>query len=35
MSGEMILSISYGLVMVAGGAFVWWQVKKYFGEDEC
>jgi hypothetical protein len=34
MSGEMILSISYGLVMVAGGVFVWWQVKRYFEEDE-
>ena len=34
MSGEMILSISYGLVMVAGGAFVWWRVKRYFKGDE-
>tara|TARA_Y200000002_G_scaffold128908_1_gene106226 strand:- start:31 stop:135 length:105 start_codon:yes stop_codon:yes gene_type:complete len=34
MSGEMILAISYGLVMVAGGAFVWWHVKRYFEEDE-
>ena len=34
MSGEMILSISYGLVMVVGGVFVWWQVKRYFEGDE-
>jgi hypothetical protein len=34
MSGEMILSISYGLIMVAGGGFVWWQVKRYFERDE-
>ena len=28
--GEMILAISYGLVMITGGGFVFWQVKKYF-----
>jgi len=32
LSGEMILAISYGLVLISGGMFVWWQVKKYFQE---
>ena len=32
LSGEMILAISYGLVLISGGGFVWWQVKKYFQE---
>ena len=31
--GEMILAISYGLVMITGGGFVFWQVKKYFQEQ--
>jgi len=34
MSGEVLLSISYGLVMVAGGAFIWWLIKRYFEEAE-
>ena len=33
LSGEMILAISYGLVMITGGGFVFWQVKKYFREQ--
>ena len=32
LSGEMILAISYGLVLISGGMFVWWQVKKHFQE---
>lgn len=33
MGGEMILAISYGLVMITGGGFVFWQVKKFFQEQ--
>ena len=33
LSGEMILAISYGLVMITGGGFVFWQVKKCFREQ--
>lgn len=32
MSGEMLLAISYGLVMVLGGAFVWWHIKNYYDD---
>lgn len=32
MSGEMLLAIGYGLVMVLGGVFVWWKIRKYYDD---
>jgi hypothetical protein len=32
MSGEMLLSIGYGSVMILGGAFIWWQIKNYYDD---
>lgn len=32
MSGEMLLAIGYGLVMVLGGAFVWWKIRTYYDD---
>ena len=32
MSGEMLLAISYGLVMALGGAFVWWHIKNSYDD---
>lgn len=34
MSGEMALAIGYGLVLVVGGVFVWWQVRSYYEHRE-
>ena len=28
MTGEMLLAVGYGLVLVLCGAFVWWRVRK-------
>lgn len=32
MSGEMFLAIGYSSVMIVGGAFVWWQIRKYYND---
>jgi|TARA_B110000503_G_scaffold63619_1_gene100320 hypothetical protein len=30
MSGEMLLAVSYGFVMILGGVFIWWDIKNYY-----
>ena len=32
MSGEMMLAIGYGAILVASGALVWWGVNRFYGE---
>jgi hypothetical protein len=32
MSGEMLLAISYGFMMILGGVFVWWYVKNHYDD---
>jgi|MEHZ01.4.fsa_nt_MEHZ011198438.1_2 hypothetical protein len=32
MSGEMLLAISYGSVMILGGSFIWWHIKNYYDD---
>ncbi len=30
MSGEMLLAVSCGFVMILGGVFIWWYIKNYY-----
>lgn len=30
LNGEWILSVGYGLVMVLGGIFVWWKIRRFY-----
>ena len=32
MSGELMLAIGYGLVLVIIGALTWWGVRKYYNQ---
>ena len=31
MSGELILAIAYGALLVGSGVLVWWGVRKFYG----
>ena len=33
MSGEMLLALGYGLILMLCGVFAWWAIRKYYDAD--